>query len=235
MSLVRTLFFKISNLWVRRSCSSLTNFYRSKGVTIGKGCIFRYPGSVEIDLMRPSLISIGDNVDMNRHFTILTHDFSHRVFFPIFNEMLSSSGPVSIGNNVYFGTNVTILKNVTIGDNCIIGAGSIVSKDIPSNSVAVGVPCKVICSLDEFYNKRKNLWRDEAIVYANIIRDKYKREPTIDEFWPEFGLFVDSHNIDQYNINPIKLRLGDRFEIWLKNHKAYYDGFDDFLEKSKTQ
>jgi len=52
--------------------------------------------------------------------------------------------PVTIGNNVWIGGSVTILPGVTIGDNVTIGAGSVVTKDIPSNSVAVGNPCKVI-------------------------------------------------------------------------------------------
>lgn len=62
---------------------------------------------------------------------------------------------MTIGNNVVFGRNVTILKNVTIGDNCIIGNGSIVTKDIPSNSVAAGAPAKAISTLEEYYKKRK--------------------------------------------------------------------------------
>jgi len=52
--------------------------------------------------------------------------------------------PVTIGNNVWLGGSVTILPGVTIGDNCTIGAGSVVTKDIPSNSVAVGNPARVI-------------------------------------------------------------------------------------------
>ena len=52
--------------------------------------------------------------------------------------------PISIGNNVWIGANSTILPEVKIGNNVIIGANSVVTKDIPSNSVAVGNPCKVI-------------------------------------------------------------------------------------------
>ena len=53
--------------------------------------------------------------------------------------------------------NVTVLKGVTIGDNCIIGAGSIVTKDIPSNSVSSGVPAKIVSSLDDYFEKRKKM------------------------------------------------------------------------------
>ena len=52
--------------------------------------------------------------------------------------------PVTIGNNVWIGGSVTILPGVTIGDNVTIGAGSVVTKDIPSNTIAVGNPCKAI-------------------------------------------------------------------------------------------
>ena len=54
---------------------------------------------------------------------------------------------VIIGDNVWIGGSVTILPGVTIGDNVTIGAGSVVTKDIPSNSIAVGNPCKVIKTL----------------------------------------------------------------------------------------
>lgn len=56
--------------------------------------------------------------------------------------------PIKVGNNVWIGGNVVVLPGVTIGDNVVIGAGSVVNKDIPSNSVAVGNPCKVIKSLE---------------------------------------------------------------------------------------
>ena len=57
--------------------------------------------------------------------------------------------PITIGNNVWIGAGSTILGGVTIGDNTIIGAGSVVTKDIPANVVAFGVPCKVIREITE--------------------------------------------------------------------------------------
>lgn len=176
---------------------------------------------------------IGDNVDMNKNFTIMAHDFSHRVFVPLYGEFLSSSGAVTIGNNIYFGTNVTVLKGVSIGDNCVIGAGSVVTRDIPANSVAAGVPCKVICSIEEYYKKRMAQWENEAIEYAKAIRKHEQREPVVEDFRPEFSLYIDASNIDQYDKNQVKIRLKDKYGFWLKNHKAPYNGFNDFLEHTK--
>lgn len=60
------------------------------------------------------------------------------------NQGLEKALPIIIGKNVWLGANVTVLPGVTIGEGCIIGAGSVVSRDIPKNSVAMGVPCKVV-------------------------------------------------------------------------------------------
>ncbi len=64
------------------------------------------------------------------------------------NKGLEYARPITVGDNVWFGANVSVLPGVTIGDNCVIGAGSVVNKDIPANSLAVGNPCKVIRTID---------------------------------------------------------------------------------------
>lgn len=232
---IKSYIDKILEKFSRRSSESFIKYLRTKGISVGHGCVFRSPFTAYIDLMRPSLITIGNDVDMNKNFTIMSHDFSHKVFLPLYGEFLSSSGAVTIGNNIYFGTNVTILKGVTIGDNCIIGAGSIVTKSIPANSVAVGIPAKVVCSVDDYYEKRKKEYEDEAIAYANAIRIREHREPTLKDFQPEFGLYVDKDNIENYDISPIKARLKDKYEEWFIHHEKVFNGFDDFLEKSRER
>ena len=57
---------------------------------------------------------------------------------------MTHSAPIVLGKNVWVGSNATILQGVTIGDNAVIGAGAVVTGDIPANTVAVGVPAKVI-------------------------------------------------------------------------------------------
>ena len=60
------------------------------------------------------------------------------------NKGLEYAKPIEIGNNVWIGGNVVVLPGIKIGDNTVIGAGSVVTKNIPSNVIAVGNPCKVI-------------------------------------------------------------------------------------------
>jgi len=57
--------------------------------------------------------------------------------------------PITVGNNCWFGSNVTVCGGVTIGDGCVIGAGSVVTRDIPANSLAAGSPCRVIRQITE--------------------------------------------------------------------------------------
>lgn len=107
-------------------------------------------------------IEIGDNFYANHNLTILDCakvKFGDNVFIapncsfycaghPIDaeerNTLLEYAYPITVGNNVWFGGNVCVMPGVTIGDNVVIGGGSVVTKDIPSNVVAVGNPCKVL-------------------------------------------------------------------------------------------
>lgn len=65
------------------------------------------------------------------------------------NEGLEVALPITVGNSVWFGAGVTVLGGVTIGDNSVIAAGSVVTKDIPPNVIAAGVPCRVMREITE--------------------------------------------------------------------------------------
>lgn len=84
-------------------------------------------------------ISIGNNVAISENVTIWDTD-AHSII----GKEAEMTQPVKIGNNVWIGTNVTILKGVTIADGVIIAAGAVVTKDIPENCLAAGIPAKVI-------------------------------------------------------------------------------------------
>lgn len=73
----------------------------------------------------------------------------HPIDYKTRNKGLEFAYPITVGNNVWIGANVTVLPGVKIGDNSVIGAGSIVNKDIPSNVIAVGNPCRVMREIKE--------------------------------------------------------------------------------------
>ena len=146
------------------------NSLRARGARIGKGCDFIETPNFGSE---PYLITIGDNTTLSFDVAMVTHDAGTRVIrhLPDGNPETVIYGPITIGNNCFIGCRTTILPNVTIGDNSIIGAGSVVNQDIPANSVAAGVPCKVICTLDEYREKHK----DDFMYVVNLSYDEKKK------------------------------------------------------------
>lgn len=94
-----------------------------------------------------AMVTFGDNVFIGPNCSFYTA--GHPVGVKERNEGLEYARPITVGNNVWFGGNVVVLPGVSIGDNSIIGAGSVVTKDIPDNVIAVGNPCKVIRKIEE--------------------------------------------------------------------------------------
>lgn len=217
--------------WAKNSTKRYIKFLRSKGIKIGNNIDF-HGGvkSISIDITRPSLVTIGSNVSFNKNFTLLTHDWGGYVLRNKYKDFIPSSGAVKIGNNIVFGRNVTVLKGVTIGDNCIIGLNSVINKDVPSNSIAVGSPARVVSTLEDYYHKRKKQCDKEALFYAKSIENRFNRRPKIEEFFEEFPLFLNGH--DLVPGLPIKKQLGDAYNFYKKNNKPIYKGFDDFLNKA---
>ncbi|MEJ5054248.1 acyltransferase [Sphingobacterium sp. MYb382] len=234
--MVSKIYNFLKNLWIRRSSDSLLNYYRSKGCKIGQGTIAKYPKTLDIDFTRPSLIEIGDNVLLHKNLSIISHDFASRVFVNLYHDFVPSHRKVIIGDNVWFGQNCTLLKGVTIGDNCIIGYGSVVTKSIPPGSVAVGVPAKVVSSVEDFYQKRKSYYLEEVVEYAISIMDQLNREPTIEDFFDDYVCFVDKRNIHEYSAIPFhRVFNSTKRELWLEHHQAEFLGFDEFMNYVKKK
>lgn len=113
-------------------------------------------GNFNLTIQDDTWVTIGDHCDFGPNVTIVTP--IHPMLPDERLRMLDNDGverrmcyakPVKIGSYCWFGANVVVCPGVTIGDNCVIGAGSIVVKDIPSNSFAAGNPCKVIREITE--------------------------------------------------------------------------------------
>lgn len=102
----------------------------------------------------PWIITLGNNVHITDGVKFITHDGGTLLYRHLIPD-LEITKPIVVGDNVYIGNNVIILPGVTIGSNVVIGAGAIVSRDIPDNSVAVGVPARVIKTADEYLEKLK--------------------------------------------------------------------------------
>ena len=86
----------------------------------------------------------------------------HPIDATVRNAQMEGALPITIGDDVWFGGNVVVGPGITIGSDVVIGAGAVVVKDIPSHSVAVGNPCRVIrriCDEDRRY------WMDKARAY----------------------------------------------------------------------
>lgn len=140
---IRELFSELTDKPVDDSFGMFPPFYTDcgKNITIGKnvfinsGCCFQDQGS----------ITIGDGAFIGHNVVIATlnHDFNPK------ERSTTHPSKVVIGKNVWIGANATIVPGVTIGDNSVIAAGAVVTKDVPQNVIAGGVPAKVIKSIDE--------------------------------------------------------------------------------------
>ena len=87
-------------------------------------------------------VKIGDNVLIGPNVSIYTA--GHPLHYEIRNQEYEYAFPIIIGDNVWIGGNVVINPGVSIGENSVIGSGSVVTKDIPNNVIAIGNPCKVL-------------------------------------------------------------------------------------------
>ena len=230
-SFIRNIIFNIKRAYDRSSNDKFCKYLKKRGVKVGKNVKFRYPLNTTIDLTRPELVEFGNNLDINDNFTIMTHDFGSFVFLNLYHDFVPSSGKVQIGNNVYIGRDVTVLKGAKIGNNCIIGLGSVVTKDIPDNSVACGCPCKVICTIEEYYKTRKIKSVEEAKLYYKEI--KQRRSPVITDFIEEWSLFFRESDFNDYPqmINIIKSRLKGNYNSYFSSHQNVFNGWEDFVRK----
>jgi len=166
------------------------------GAIVSEQVYFVSPKDTTIDETRPYLIEIGKNVTITEGCKILTHGFDWSVLKVKYADVIGSAGKVCIKDNCFIGVNSIILKGVSIGPNSIVGAGSVVTKDIPPNTVAAGNPCKVICTLEDYYKKRKDSYEDEVCELITSYYKRFNQYPDIEEVAEFFELFeqIDMNN-----------------------------------------
>lgn len=144
------------------------------------------------------LVFLHNNVWLGSNVGLVTHDGIHWMLNYKFSEnrFIEKLGCIEIMDNVFIGSNTRILCNTRIGSNVIVGSGSLVTKDIPDNSVYAGVPARYICSFEEYvekaraysehfratYNIDEISGMDEELaekIYQNFCKEKDNQEPRI--------------------------------------------------------
>lgn len=143
-------------LWLHAISQYLASTYQPH-IEIGEN----FSASDHLHIACCNKITIGSNVLMGSKIHITDH--SHGIYTgegqsspyeAPFDRKLGSSGPVTIGDNVWIGDNVVVLPNTSIGSGSIIGANSVVAKNIPSNVIAVGNPARVV----KIWNDKESRW-----------------------------------------------------------------------------
>lgn len=148
--LLKALIYYLAN----RSWESKRNYLIKKGAKIGEGT--RLNCSSSSFGTEPYLITVGNDCLFASGVKFITHDGGIKVLNSLnkFDGIrMDKISPINIGNNTYIGAEAMVMPGVIIGNNCIIGAHSVVTKNIPDNSVAVGIPAKVIYDIQTYYNK----------------------------------------------------------------------------------
>lgn len=145
------------------------------GMEIGKGT--KFVGLQNFGT-EPFLIKIGTDCLITHGVQFLNHDGGIQV--PLIKDGMSIDevygnyskvGTIEIGSNVFVGVNSIILPATKIGDNSLVAAGSVVTGTFPSDVVIGGVPARIICSIDEYYNKNK-----ERILYCDNKNSSKRKE-----------------------------------------------------------
>lgn len=147
---------------------------------IGEGCYIEPPlhanwggkfvhfgkriyANFNLTLVDDTAIYVGDCTMFGPNCTLATA--GHPILPELRAQGYQYNMPIHVGRNCWLGAGVVVMPGVTIGDNVVIGAGSVVTKDLPSNVVAVGNPCKVLREVNErdreyYFKNRKIDWKE---------------------------------------------------------------------------
>ncbi len=117
-----------------------------------------------LTLVDDTHIYVGDNTMLGPNVVIATA--GHPIEPSLREKAYQYNIPVKIGNNCWLGAGVIVLPGITIGDNTVVGAGSVVTKDLPPNVVAVGNPCRVLRPISE--RDKEYFFKDKKINWEGI-------------------------------------------------------------------
>ena len=227
----------LTNLLKKITGRSLTNveqieFLKKGGAHIGKELRI-YGGALKIDKQMPYMLHIGDYVEITDNVKILCHDYSWCVIKRMSGVLMGGIGPVWIGDNVFIGTNTTILMNTHIGNNSIVGAGSVVHGTFPDNSVIAGNPARVICSIEEYSEKREKRQLSEAVEIVRCYRRAFGCNPPKEKLPAYFWLFEPRNSKITNPTFHQRMSLKNNYSQTLNNFlnsKPLFKSYEDFLK-----
>lgn len=153
--------------WLQDNVRTTIEKYRQGGIKIGENC---YLHGLNMGVSEP--IEIGNNCVLT-YCTILGHDASPALFIPELQkgglmDRISKKKLTRIHDNSFIGINAILLCGVSVGPNSIVGAGSVVTKDVPANSVVAGNPATVLCSIHEFIDKHRQEMETHPEYYPGL-------------------------------------------------------------------
>jgi acetyltransferase-like isoleucine patch superfamily enzyme len=155
---------------------TIAAYFRKQGVSIGEHCRIY----IESFGTEPYLVKIGNNCTITAGVAFITHDGSMDLFRKEIPD-LNVFGKIEIKDNCFIGIGSIILYGVTIGKNSVVGAGSVVTRDVPPNTVVAGVPARVISGIEEYKEKSIAKWRGLNLQGG---REAWK-EQLIQHFWQQ--------------------------------------------------
>lgn len=232
MNIIKKIKIKLFYLLNMNLSSDEFNYVLKKqDIKIGEKTRFFGASKITVDIQRPWLIEIGAYTRITQGTIILQHDYSRSVLQRKYNDILCEAGKTTIGDNCFIGMNSIILMGSHIGNNVIVGAGSVVSGDIPDNSVVCGNPARIIRTIDEHYKIRKSKQIEEAKLCAKEFYNYYHRKPSIHDLGTFFPLYM-KRDLEEFKVNNLSTNFDGDNEKILENFLSSvpeYDSFDDFL------
>ena len=222
----------------RKMAGSMLDDLREKGARIGKDVFVYSPNTTMIDNTCAYLLTIGDHVRITNGVRILMHDYAWSAAKGYASDtvmpgaVLGAQGPVVIGSHVFIGMDTVITRGVTIGDHVIIGTGSVVTKDCESNSVYAGNPARRICSMEEFWHKRKALQFAEAKVVVQHYRERFGKNPPqeiLSEYFQLFCTRAEAEKVDAFRQQMGRMDTMAETQAYMDANPPMFDGYEAFL------